>query len=297
MTSVITGRKPRQVIGKRGFLALGVLLLAATTLWQFGFAPRWTARLPRGWGWRSKRVGIATPLRTSFAIRSLAFQVVGFGLILTLAGILQYRSIRDDVYGEVENAGRSAAESIKEMLSEQLQMFTPQGSSRSCCGSIISSPTSSASASSIITHRSSPIPTPRRSAPKRPVVACDACRMRLQARAEGHPYGLVLLARNLPDPDGFKVAEQIRLTSAPDETKIILLAGTELRNEAALCKQLFVSAYLVKPIAESYLLNAINTALACSATGQSDSAQVTCDLANESSADFSPWLAEERFIN
>jgi two-component system, sensor histidine kinase and response regulator len=36
----------------------------------------------------------ANRLRTSFAIKSLAFQVVGFGLILALVGVLQYRSIR-----------------------------------------------------------------------------------------------------------------------------------------------------------------------------------------------------------
>jgi hypothetical protein len=61
MTKIITGRKHRQASRKHGFLALGVILLAATAVWQFGLAPRWTVRLPRGWSWQSKMVGIATP--------------------------------------------------------------------------------------------------------------------------------------------------------------------------------------------------------------------------------------------
>jgi len=61
MTKDPASREHRKAIQKRVFLALGVTLLAAMVGWQFGLAPRLVERLPRGWNWRSKLIGIATP--------------------------------------------------------------------------------------------------------------------------------------------------------------------------------------------------------------------------------------------
>jgi PAS domain S-box-containing protein len=63
-------------------------------------------------------------LRTSLAAKWLTIQVVGFGLILVVAGILQYGNIRDGIYAEVENSGKDTALAIKELLIENPELLT-----------------------------------------------------------------------------------------------------------------------------------------------------------------------------
>src|SRR5688572_7045230 len=63
-------------------------------------------------------------LRTSFAVRALAFQIIGNCLILFIVGAIRYESIRNAVYQEVENSGKSAAMGIKEFLSVHPEKFT-----------------------------------------------------------------------------------------------------------------------------------------------------------------------------
>ncbi len=57
-------------------------------------------------------------LRSSLAAKWLIFQIVGFLLILFLAGLYQYRNIREAAYKDVEDTGEAVSQSFKEMLVE-----------------------------------------------------------------------------------------------------------------------------------------------------------------------------------
>lgn len=85
-----------------------------------------------------------------------------------------------------------------------------------------------------------------------------------RAHAAGHPYALALLDLQMPDMDGFELIERIR--QHPDYLVITLMMLTSegQLGHAARCRDLGVAAYLMKPIAQSELFDAIMTALGVS---------------------------------
>ena len=62
-------------------------------------------------------------LRSSLATKWLAFQVVGFSLILCLVGLYEYRSIRAQTYENIKSSSEAASHSLKEMLVENPELF------------------------------------------------------------------------------------------------------------------------------------------------------------------------------
>ena len=62
-------------------------------------------------------------LRSSLAAKWLIFQIVGFILILSLAGLYQYRSIREAAYKDVKDSGDTVSQTVKEMLAENPDLF------------------------------------------------------------------------------------------------------------------------------------------------------------------------------
>jgi signal transduction histidine kinase/CheY-like chemotaxis protein len=81
------------------------------------------------------------------------------------------------------------------------------------------------------------------------------------AKTERHPYPLVLLDGHMPEMDGFKVAEKIRQDPALAGATIMMLTSAGHVGDAARCRELGISAYLVKPIHQRELLNAICSVL------------------------------------
>jgi two-component system, sensor histidine kinase and response regulator len=68
------------------------------------------------------------------------------------------------------------------------------------------------------------------------------------ATKDGQPFVLVLLDCNMPDLDGFQVAEQIALRPELAGSTIMMLSSSGQHIETARCRELGVSAYLTKPI-------------------------------------------------
>jgi two-component system, sensor histidine kinase and response regulator len=62
-------------------------------------------------------------LRSSLAAKWLAFQIIGFGLILCLVGLYQYYSIRAATFANIRNSGEAVSQSIREMLVEEPELF------------------------------------------------------------------------------------------------------------------------------------------------------------------------------
>lgn len=85
-----------------------------------------------------------------------------------------------------------------------------------------------------------------------------------RAHAAGHPYGLALLDLQMPDMDGFELTERIRQHPEYLVKTLMMLTSEGQRGHAARCRELGVAAYLMKPVAQSELLDAIMTALGVS---------------------------------
>ncbi|MGH7505869.1 MAG: response regulator [Longimicrobiales bacterium] len=101
--------------------------------------------------------------------------------------------------------------------------------------------------------------------------ACTAWRMRpaavdsperalealRDAAADGEPFGITIIDANMPDTDGFELARLIRDDPAVAATTIVMLTSAGRRGDAELCRRIGISAYLIKPVRQSDLLEAI----------------------------------------
>jgi PAS domain S-box-containing protein len=73
----------------------------------------------------------------------------------------------------------------------------------------------------------------------------------------GEPYKLVLTDMHMPKMDGFALVEEIRKRAGLSTATIMMLTSAGHRGDAARCLQLGVSAYLLKPIRQSELREAV----------------------------------------
>ena len=82
-----------------------------------------------------------------------------------------------------------------------------------------------------------------------------------QAQQAGEPYRLVLTDAHMPHIDGFMLAEQIKQDPAMGSTVVMMLTSGDRPEDMAQCDQLGIAAYLLKPVKQSELLEAIELAL------------------------------------
>ncbi len=75
------------------------------------------------------------------------------------------------------------------------------------------------------------------------------------------PFRLVLLDKMMPGMDGIAVARQIKDDPGMQDVIVMMLSSDSVTEDAALCRELGISNYLVKPIKKSALLDAIQTGL------------------------------------
>lgn len=73
----------------------------------------------------------------------------------------------------------------------------------------------------------------------------------------GEPYQLVLLDAHMPEMDGFMTTEQILKNTRIVPPTIMMLSSLDRDESLARCKELGITAYLVKPIKPSELWNII----------------------------------------
>ncbi|MDW8238955.1 MAG: response regulator, partial [Acidobacteriota bacterium] len=85
-----------------------------------------------------------------------------------------------------------------------------------------------------------------------------------QAYHAGQRFPLVLLDGHMPDMDGFMVAEQIKQHDELADATIMMLTSDDHAGDLQRCRQLGISLYLIKPITQSELLDAIIQALGSS---------------------------------
>jgi PAS domain S-box-containing protein len=73
----------------------------------------------------------------------------------------------------------------------------------------------------------------------------------------GEPYGLILTDMHMPKMDGFALIERIRQLPELSTAIIMMLTSVGHRGDAARCQELGIAAYLLKPIRQSELREAI----------------------------------------
>jgi signal transduction histidine kinase/CheY-like chemotaxis protein len=80
----------------------------------------------------------------------------------------------------------------------------------------------------------------------------------LSSRANSSkPYGLVLTDLHMPEMDGFELVERIRQNQELSTATILMLTSAGHRGDVERCKQLGVAGYLLKPIRQSEMREAI----------------------------------------
>ncbi len=78
-----------------------------------------------------------------------------------------------------------------------------------------------------------------------------------EAQEAGEPFALILMDMHMPQMDGFELIERIRQSPGSSAATIMMLTSAGHRGDAARCKELGVAAYLMKPIRQSELREAI----------------------------------------
>lgn len=91
-----------------------------------------------------------------------------------------------------------------------------------------------------------------------------AIQLMKQAHHAGQRFPLVLLDGHMPDMDGFMVAEQIKQHDELADVTIMMLTSDDHAGDLQRCRELGISLYLIKPITQSELLDAIIHALGSS---------------------------------
>jgi two-component system sensor histidine kinase/response regulator len=78
-----------------------------------------------------------------------------------------------------------------------------------------------------------------------------------EAQEAGEPFALILMDMHMPGMDGFELIERIQQSPHASTATIMMLTSAGHRGDAARCQELGVAAYLLKPIRQSELREAI----------------------------------------
>jgi two-component system sensor histidine kinase/response regulator len=77
------------------------------------------------------------------------------------------------------------------------------------------------------------------------------------ASSAGRPFALILLDGQMPEMDGYTLAKHIQDNPALVGATIMMLTSADQLGDAAICRRLGISGYLVKPVRQSELLDMI----------------------------------------
>jgi PAS domain S-box-containing protein len=113
----------------------------------------------------------------------------------------------------------------------------------------------------------------------------------------GKAFPLVLLDAQMPDMDGFAVAEEIKKDPELAGATIMMLTSAGRRGDGALCREMGIAAYMVKPLRQSELLEAILAALGKPSSGADRPQVITRHSLRETRRKLHILLAEDNPIN
>jgi CheY-like chemotaxis protein len=100
----------------------------------------------------------------------------------------------------------------------------------------------------------------------------------------------------MPEMDGFALAEQIKQTPKLAGATIIMLTSAGQRGDAARCREMGIAVYLIKPVRQSELLEAIQAALG-KVHGKEITSVITRHSLRENRRKIQILLAEDNAVN
>ena len=118
-----------------------------------------------------------------------------------------------------------------------------------------------------------------------------------RARDAGKPYPLVLLDAQMPDMDGFALAERIKKDPTLAGAMVMMLTSAGQRGDAARCRELGIVVYLMKPVRQPELLNAILLALGQVSQRPKRTPLITRHTLREARRKLRILLAEDNLVN
>jgi signal transduction histidine kinase/DNA-binding response OmpR family regulator len=134
------------------------------------------------------------------------------------------------------------------------------------------------------------VPTLAESAP-------EALAVLRAAHQSAQPFRLVLTDVQMPDSDGFTLAEAIQKDPIVAGTTVVVLTSAGQPGDAARCRALGVAAYLTKPIKRSDLRSAILLALSAPSVESVRPALVTRHTVREARHSGRILLVEDNSVN
>jgi CheY-like chemotaxis protein len=118
-----------------------------------------------------------------------------------------------------------------------------------------------------------------------------------EAQGLGRNFPLILLDAQMPEMDGFALAECIKRNPQWGSATIMMLSSAPQRGDAKRCREIGVAAYLTKPVGQAELLDAILTALGTKPVKEAMPALVTRHSLRETGNQLRILLAEDNPIN
>ncbi|MEC5216447.1 PAS domain S-box-containing protein [Actimicrobium sp. GrIS 1.19] len=125
----------------------------------------------------------------------------------------------------------------------------------------------------------------------------DGLALLQEAANAGAPFRLVLIDAQMPEFDGFALAEAIKLGPLRATAIVIILSSNEISGEVARCKALGLDRILQKPIKQSELFDAISTAIIDRADANVPAREDVPGLSDQAAVPLHVLIAEDNLIN
>ncbi|MDQ7782479.1 MAG: PAS domain S-box protein [Desulfomonilaceae bacterium] len=117
------------------------------------------------------------------------------------------------------------------------------------------------------------------------------------AADRGRPFDVALVDLMMPEMDGFQLVERLAERPEASRFKVIMLTSGGSRGDGARCRELGIAAYLLKPVKQSELLEAIVDTVQGTGADREGRRLITRHTIRESRQSLRILLAEDNRVN
>jgi two-component system sensor histidine kinase/response regulator len=118
-----------------------------------------------------------------------------------------------------------------------------------------------------------------------------------KAAKSGNPFAVVLIDFSMPGMDGFSLADKIKQNPNLSRSSLVMLTSASTRGDAERCRKLGISAYLMKPVKQSDLLDTIMLAMGAAPEKKDRIPLITRYTIRKERPHLRILLAEDNIIN